>query len=143
MTITENFTKTYTDKSYQYTTTVRHQGSVIAFTMDDRRHIYYSILALDQPDDSSANALDVNAWMESPQPLRFPREIAQVGFSVANLTVMPTVKQGSTQPISDNTQIKLEETDRVLSSTARLSANAPFQVVSDGKNVFVIRQAIA
>jgi Concanavalin A-like lectin/glucanases superfamily len=143
MTITNSFTKTYSDKRYQYTTTVRHQGTVIAFAMDDRCRIDYSILALDLNDESQANALDVNAWMESPQPLAFPSEIAQVGFSVANLTVMPTVKQGSNQPIPDKHQIKPEETDRFLSSTARLSANAPFQVVSDGKNVFVIRQSIA
>ncbi len=142
MTITDSFIKTYADKFYQHTTTVRHQGTVIAFAMDDRRRIYYSILALDQTDESQSNALDVNAWLDSPQLLVFPREIAQVGFSVADLTVMPTVKQGSTQPIPDKTQIKPEETDRFLSSTARLSANAPFQVVSDGKNICMFRQAI-
>ena len=143
MSIADSFIKVYADKTYKYTTTVRHKGTVIAFAMDESRRIYYSILDLDQSSDSKNASLDVNCWLEIPKQLAFPKELSQVGFSVADLTVMPLVKQGSLQPSSKGIQLKPEELDRFLSSTARLSADAPFQVISDGKNVCVLRQAIA
>ena len=42
----DNFSKTYADRTYKYTTLVRHKGTVIAFAMDDRRRIVYSVLDL-------------------------------------------------------------------------------------------------
>lgn len=143
MSITDSFIKTYADKTYKYTTTVRHQGTVIAFAMDNQRCIYYSILDLNQADDSKNTSLDVNHWFETPRKLPFPKEITQVGFSVVNVTPMPLVKKGNAQPVAPSIQLKPEEVDSFLSTTARLSADAPFQVISDGKNICVFRQAIA
>ncbi|MFH7243138.1 MAG: hypothetical protein ACHWZW_09845 [Spirulina sp.] len=40
MTIDSSFIKSYSDVAYQYTTLVRHKGTVIAFAMDDHRRIY-------------------------------------------------------------------------------------------------------
>ena len=34
-----NLTKVYSDRKYVFTTTVRHQGTTIAFAMDDQRRI--------------------------------------------------------------------------------------------------------
>ena len=60
MSIADSFIKAYADKTYKYTTTVRHKGTVIAFAMDESRRIYYSILDLDQSSDSKNASLDVN-----------------------------------------------------------------------------------
>ncbi len=43
----DNFVQTYADRNYKYPTLVRHKGTIIAFAMDDRRKIYYSVLNLD------------------------------------------------------------------------------------------------
>ena len=61
MSIADSFIKVYADKTYKYTTTVRHKGTVIAFAMDESRRIYYGILDLDQSSDSKNASLDVMA----------------------------------------------------------------------------------
>jgi hypothetical protein len=120
----ESFIKTYADKTYQYATLIRHQGTVIGFAMDSQRQIYYTILNLNG--DAKADPLDVNHWLTDPQRLPFSNEIAEVGFGVADQTVIPA---------SPN-QI-------FTSTTARFTADAPFQVISDGRFVYLFRQAIA
>ena len=40
--------KVYSDRKHVYTTTVRHQGTTIAFAMDDQRRIRYSVLDLER-----------------------------------------------------------------------------------------------
>ncbi|MGI0494679.1 LamG-like jellyroll fold domain-containing protein [Alkalinema pantanalense CENA528] len=142
MQITDNFVKTYNHSRYQYTTTVRHKGTVIAFAMDDKRRIYYSVLDLSQG-AASQTGFDGECWLEQPQLLPFPQEITQVGFGFVDATVMPQVKQGDRNPVASNIPLRVGERDEFLSSTARLSADAPFQVLSDGKTLYVLRQAIA
>lgn len=138
--ILDSFIKSYADKTYQYPTLVRHQGVVIAFAMDQERKIYYSVLNLNAQND---NSLDVNFWSANPKQLNFPNEIAEVGFGITDQTVLPIVKKGSRTPVSPGTVVKPEDIDEFLSSTARLTADAPFQVISDGRLVYVFRQAIA
>ena len=48
MAVVDNFVKSYADKTYKHVTTVLHKGTVIAFAMDDKRQIYYAVLALDE-----------------------------------------------------------------------------------------------
>ncbi|MCP3165814.1 hypothetical protein [Myxococcus qinghaiensis] len=84
--------KTYVDRAYQFTTMVWHNGSVVAFTIDEARVIHYSVLALDNPDPDRGE-LDVNFWREAPSVLRFPSEIKEVGFATAGATRMPVVKK--------------------------------------------------
>lgn len=139
MTITENFLKTYTDRTYQHTTMVRHNGTVVSLAMDQQRRIYYSVLNLD--DDKPDSPLDVNYWLENPQELRFPNEISQVGYAIANSTLMPIVKKGSREE-AERGRLRMEEIDPFLSSTARLTANAPFQALSDEKYIYIFRQSI-
>ncbi|NEO97557.1 MAG: hypothetical protein F6K58_02360 [Symploca sp. SIO2E9] len=139
MTITENFLKTYTDKAYKHTTMVRHKGTVVALAMDDNRRIYYSVLNLDDSDDKSP--LDVNYWLENPQELSFPGEIAQVGYGVTDQTLMPIVKKGSREEAVRGT-LRAEEINPFLSSTARLTADAPFQALSDAQYIYIFRQSI-
>lgn len=118
--------------TYKYPTMIRHEGTVIAFAMDDQRRIYYTILDLDNQEERTISSpLDVNYWLDQPKQLEFPNEIAEVGVGIADQDLLPTV------------QSTPNEIDRFRSSTARLTADAPFQVMSDGRYVYLFRQAIA
>ncbi|MDQ3813831.1 MAG: hypothetical protein M3347_07750 [Armatimonadota bacterium] len=44
--MSDNYLKTYADKSYRYPTLVTHKGTVLSFAMDDKRRIYYTVLDL-------------------------------------------------------------------------------------------------
>ncbi|MGD1701697.1 LamG-like jellyroll fold domain-containing protein [Dapis sp. BLCC M229] len=55
---------------------------------------------------------------------------------------MPTVKKGTrTEDKPEN--LNLDEIDEFLSTTARLTADAPFQVLSDDQYIYIFRQSIA
>lgn len=148
-----NFIKTYADRPYNHTTLVRHKGTVIAFAMDNQRRIYYSLLALsdDNPANNAApkSPFDVDAWQSSPNELIFSNEIAEVGFGVADQTMLPVFLQNSVLPEAAGTLLPPPEKaepgkyDYFRSTTARFTADAPFQVLSDGQFVYVFRQAIA
>jgi hypothetical protein len=143
--ILNNFVKTNRDRTYKYTTMLRHKGTVIAFAMDDARHIWYSVL--DLSGDKSKSPLDVNYWV-NPQALNFPYEIAEVGFGVADQTRLPVFKKGSNSPEEAGDILPPSNTsdspqyDYFRSTTARLSADAPFQALSDGHHVYIFREAI-
>src|SRR4051794_2987148 len=136
-TATDVFTRTYADRAYRFPTLVRHAGSVIALAMDAERRIHYSVLNLAQAGD-----LDANGWGADPSVLGFATEIAAVGFGIADQVAMPQVRMGSRTPVASGDPVRPDELDPFLSSTARLTAAAPFQVLSDGRYVYVVRQAI-
>ncbi|MGF1567613.1 MAG: LamG-like jellyroll fold domain-containing protein [Nodosilinea sp.] len=142
----DNFTTIYRDRAYQYSTLVRHNGIVIAFAMDQQRKIYYSVLDLNQGSgDASGTAtkvLDRDNWLQQPQELYFTNEITQVGFGGLDLTTLPIVKQNG-EIVANPATVRPEEIDQYRSSTAILTADAPFQVLSDGRFLCVFRQAIA
>ena len=140
MTITDNFIKSYSDRTYKHATMVRHKGTVVALAMDDRRRIYYSVLALDNSEEGKS-PLDVHYWLENPKPLNFCNEIVQVGYGIVDPTAMPIVKKGSRAEAEPGT-LRPEEIDRFLSTTARFTADAPFQALSDGKYIYIFRQSI-
>ncbi|MFJ5927542.1 LamG-like jellyroll fold domain-containing protein [Kitasatospora sp. NPDC092948] len=137
----QHLAKVYSDRAYVHTTTVRHQGSTVAFAMDDRRRIVYSVLDLSQHDEAKGEA-DAAYWSEDPLPLRFPTEVARVGYAVAGSVRMPVVKRGGRVEADAAERLGEEELDGFLSSTARLGAAAPFHVVSDGTHVYVLRQSV-
>ncbi len=134
------FIKTYSNRIYKHVTTVRHKGTVIAFALDSERRIFYSVLDLENT--SIKSPLDVNYWLGNPKELFFPNEIAEVGVGVADQTMLPPVKKGSRTPVAPGMRVREEEKDLFLSTTARLTADAPFQALSDGRHVFIFRQAI-
>ena len=140
MTITNNFLKTYADKTYKHAAMVRHKGKIVALAMDDLRHIYYSVLNLDNTDDAKS-PLDVHYWLENPKPIRFSNEIVQVGYGVVDPVKMPVVKKGSRAEAEPGT-LRPEEIDPFLSTTARFTADAPFDALSDGKYIYIFRQSI-
>ena len=133
----DSFTKTYTDRAYRYPAMVRHKGTVIAFAMDDRRRIFYSVLDV----ANAVTARDSDAWLERPREVSFPREIADVGFAIADQVLLPIVRTGSAEPVDPGVPVADEEIDPFLSSTAQLTADAPFQVLSDGSAVYLFRQS--
>jgi len=145
MVTNDNFIKTYSDRPYQYSTMVRHKGTVIAFAMEvpsstetSRRRIYYSALDLKSP---NVSPLDRDNWLKNPHELSFPNEISLVGFGIADQSAMPVVRKNGAE-VTDTSAIQEEEKDAFLSSTGRLTADAPFQVLSDGKYVCVFRQSL-
>ncbi|MFK7804414.1 MAG: LamG-like jellyroll fold domain-containing protein [Anaerolineae bacterium] len=142
MTYLDNFLKTYPAESvnYVFTTTVKHRGTVIAFAMNDQRRIFYTVLSLEQASEKK-NPIDVNYWSETPKELFFSNEIGQVGAGIAGATQMPMVKKGG-QVEADPRTVRMNELDLYLSSTGRLTAAAPFVVLSDEKHIYVFRQAI-
>src|SRR5262249_56220356 len=78
---------------------------------------------------------------DKPVALTCPRELADVAGR-AEPARMPVVKLGGRVETTATERIQDDETDRFLSSTARLGAAAPFQVVSDGRYLVVLRQSI-
>ncbi|WP_026732681.1 LamG-like jellyroll fold domain-containing protein [Fischerella sp. PCC 9605] len=128
----DNYLQTYTNKAYQYTTLVEHTGVLISFAMDSVRRIYYTVL--DQQNDPQP--IDARNWSPSPQELIFPNEITQVGFGILPNKVLPTVRS------NDQPAINPSEIDLFRSTTARLTADAPFQVLSDGQYIYLFRQSI-
>ncbi|UBF24983.1 hypothetical protein K9N68_25580 [Kovacikia minuta CCNUW1] len=160
----DTFIKTNTDRTYRYTTLVRHKGTVVAFAMDDKRHIYYTVLDLSNTNGQRSagtsngagstnpnredDTLDVNHW-QNLQELRFPNEIAEVGYGVADQTLLPVFKKSSRIAEKPGTALPDEGSDRAsgfdyfLSTTARFTADAPFQAFSDGQYLYIFRQAIA
>jgi hypothetical protein len=129
----DNYLQTYTNKAYQYTTLVEHTGVLISFAMDSDRRIYYTVL--DQ--QNNPNPIDARNWSPTPELLTFPNEIAEVGFGIIPNKVLPSVKTNGQPAVNPS------EVDVFRSSTARLTADEPFQVLSDGQYVYLFRQSVA
>ncbi|RKN71706.1 hypothetical protein D7231_17115 [Streptomyces klenkii] len=137
----QHLLKVYSDRSYVHTTTVRHQGTTVALAMDDQRRLVYTVLDLARHDEAKGE-LDAAYWSENPVPLRFPSEIADVGFAVAGATALPAVKRGGRVEAAPGERLGEDEADPFLSTTARLTALAPFHALSDGTHVVVLRQSV-
>ncbi|GGZ35897.1 hypothetical protein GCM10010387_32630 [Streptomyces inusitatus] len=141
MTTDRSLSKIYSDRTYTHTTMVRHQGTALAFALDNRRRVLYTVLDLSVYDEKRGE-LDAAYWSENPAELPFPDEIVKVGYALVGAVAMPVVKKGGRTEAAEGQELSPEETDAFLSSTARLTAPAPFQVTSDGTHVVVLRQAI-
>ncbi|MEW1552355.1 hypothetical protein AB0421_38345, partial [Streptomyces tsukubensis] len=103
----------------------------------------YTVLDLSTFDEAKGE-LDAAYWSDNPAELPFPAEVVKVGYAVAGVTGMPVVKAGGRTEATAGELLEPEEIDSFLSSTARLTApGAPFQVLSDGSYIVVLRQAIA
>ncbi|MFJ3926737.1 LamG-like jellyroll fold domain-containing protein [Streptomyces sp. NPDC090022] len=129
----------YGDRSYRHVTMARHQGTTIAFAMDAARRIVYSVL--DLAGQQVKGDTDAAYWSENPVELAFPRELTEVGYAVVGATAMPTVKRGGAEAAADE-RPTAGEIDPYLSTTARLTADAPFHALSDGTYVVVLRQSV-
>jgi hypothetical protein len=157
MALLDKFVRSYTDKTYKYTTLVRHQGVLIGFAMDSDRRIYYAVLNLQASDDKQAPAnsgspqnaqaatpkkkspLDVEYWSNLPVLLPFPREMVRAGYGAINPTVLSSPPTNG----QEETDAKKAEASLFVETTARLSAQAAFQVLSDGDDLYLFRQAVA
>ncbi|MEV0728287.1 LamG domain-containing protein [Polymorphospora sp. NPDC050346] len=131
----------YSDRNYVYTTMVRHQGTTVAFAMDDSRRIYYNVLNLDLG-SRERGEIDSSYWNDNPPQLTFPSEITEVGFGAGETVGVPAVQLGGRAEVAAGTQLQPEDLDPFLSTTARLGAQAPFQVVSDGRYLLLFRQSV-
>ncbi|WP_329028284.1 LamG domain-containing protein [Streptomyces sp. NBC_00690] len=145
-------TKVYSDRRYLHTTLVRHAGTTVALALAADRRIYYSVLDLGSRTADAAKGLngpqpepgqlDVLHWADDPSELRFPGEIARVGFALLGATRLPAVRRGTRTEAAADELLSPTETDTFLSSTARLTAEAPFQALSDGKYLYIFRQSV-
>ncbi|MFJ6215155.1 LamG-like jellyroll fold domain-containing protein [Streptomyces sp. NPDC092296] len=146
-------TKVYSDRRYLHSTLVRHAGTTVALALAADRRIHYSVLDLDstpaeaakdvQDPKAEPRQLDVLSWADDPSELRFPNEIAKVGFALLGAARLPAVRRGTRTEAPADELLSPAETDPFLSSTARLTAEAPFQALSDGKYLYVFRQSVA
>src|SRR5574341_1149124 len=127
----KKFIKSYeapSGRKFRHTAMVRHNGAMIAFAMDDQQQIYYATIDPDR--HGEAEGLEVSAWDATPRELKFPEEICQASNAAADLHKLPEVNTGG-------------KNDWMLSPTARLTAEAPFQTLSDGRYVYLFRQSLA
>ncbi|MGG2459794.1 LamG-like jellyroll fold domain-containing protein [Streptomyces sp. RGM 3693] len=138
----QHLLKIYSDRTYVHTTTVRHQGTTVALAMDDRRRVVYTVLDMTRHDEAKGE-LDAAYWSENPRPLRFPTEITDVGFAAIGSTTLPVVKNGGRVEAAPGERLDEDEVDPFLSTTARLTALAPFHALSDGTHIVVLRQSVA
>ncbi len=133
------YTKRFTDANYTYTTSVLHQGTMIAFAMDAGGHIYYSVLnfndaSLAAPQHDTAYWSTVDPARARPIPLAFPSEIRKAGhgsFGQSSIAQTPDGVGGL---------------DTFRSTTAQytdpqVANGAPFCAFSDGTSVFVFRRS--
>lgn len=133
--------------TFRHATLVDHGGAVVAFAMDQHRRIHYAVLDLNRS-DGARGPLDVEYWPDEPALVPFPTELVQTGYGAVDPTPMPRVKLGAWPPTAPgveaeaNEALQAEDLDDFLSTTARLTADAPFQVYSDGDHIFLFRQAI-
>jgi len=134
-----NMFRSYSDKNYVSTTTVNHNGTTVAFAMDDQRKIYYSVLNLDTAD---RGPIDAVYWNATPGLLPFPDEIIDIAPQATTTMTLPVVKRGS-RTESQPDLLAPDEVDPFLSTTARFTAAVPFPVVSDGRYLLVFRQSIS
>src|SRR5664279_3736090 len=117
-TTSDLFVKTYADLNYRFPAMVRHNGVVLAFAMDAKRSIYYTVLAFGA--GGSMSMVDADHWSPNPRPLTFAREIAAVGFGVADQSAVPTVRTGSTVTVPPGQSVRPDETDPFLSTSCLL-----------------------
>ncbi|MFJ9447012.1 LamG-like jellyroll fold domain-containing protein [Kitasatospora sp. NPDC101235] len=142
----EGSVKVYRDRTYVSTVMVRHGGTTVAFAMDDQRRVYYSVLDLEQA-STKRGPLDARYWNEEPALVPFPGELVEVAAPGAAATAaagvlrMPVVRTGGRSE-ADGVTVPADERDPFLSTTARLSAPTPLQVVSDGRHIVLFRQSV-
>ncbi len=118
---------------FSYTQMIQHNGILIAFVLDDRQRFYYTVLDLQQAEvsgsDERAEEFDYRYWTKL-KPLPFTAELNTVGYGDIGAAKVPLV-------LTDD-----DKKDPFLSSTARFTADAPFQVVSDNQHVYLFRQSV-
>lgn len=137
--MSNTFQKTYAvpkrlSGQYSFSTMVRHQGTIVSFAMDDERRIWYTVLDLANHEERGINSpIDSNYWLNEPRELIFPKELAQVGYAIAGYHTI-------TAP--DTPEKEKTDGEKFRSTTARLSAEADFEVFSDEKYIYLFRQAI-
>ncbi|NEN88021.1 MAG: LamG domain-containing protein [Okeania sp. SIO3H1] len=167
--INKNITKEQTHQ-YLFTSMVSHRGTPVSFAMRQDGRIFYSVLDMsnteqnaNQSDDNNDQNNDKNYWSKvnfedvGASRLHFPSEIMQVGYGVVpnfvidkyDKTNKKIIHSYNTEgkPLDENgkelsVQAIKDKTDTFYSSTARLGAKAPFQVLSDGKYIYLFRQSI-
>ena len=157
--INKNITKEKTHK-YFFTSMVSHRGTPVSFAMREDGRIFYSVLDLSNTQQNANQVGDIdrnndkNYWSKvnvggvGASWLHFPMEIMQVGYGVvpnflidkydsSNKKIINSYNNDR-KPLDANDSELTEQaikdsTDLFHSSTARLGAKAPFQVLSDGK----------
>ncbi len=163
--INKNLTKQETHE-YLYTSMVSHRGTPVSFAMREDRKIFYSVLDISNTEQNAqvSDDNDKNYWSPvqfegvGASYLHFPMEITQVGYAVVPNFPIDKYDSNNDKIIQDyntdgkprdaneqelSVQAIIDKTDPFYSSTARLGAKAPFQVLSDGKYIYMFRQSIA
>ncbi|WP_020539390.1 LamG-like jellyroll fold domain-containing protein [Lewinella cohaerens] len=120
---------------FVYTAMVEHQGTVVGFALNEDRRFIYSVLNLDPAQD----LIDREAWTVK-QELGFPREIGQAGFAIVDNHKLALVNDKKEELTAEAVENGVKG-DAFYSTTACFTGLTPFQVLSDGKYVYLFRQA--
>ena len=141
ITTSDLFVKTYADVNYRFPTMVRHNGAVVAFAMDAHRRIHYTVLDFGAGGSTSTN--DADHWSPNPQLLTFAerdreRRIRR-GRPGAVADGPHRHHRGGTGRVRPCGPTNSTRSCRPLRGSPLRS---PFQVVSDGRYVYLFRQAI-
>lgn len=123
--------------TFRHTTTINHQGTVIAFAMTTRGEVRYKCLLLAAASAETTN--DKDSWTDARR-LEFPNQYVLLGAEGLRYhDIGPHDAAG--RPLTD---LRPGLTvDPYNSSTAKLSACAPFRVVSEGQYLYLFRQSKA
>ncbi|MGD1701420.1 hypothetical protein [Dapis sp. BLCC M229] len=162
--INKNITKEQTHQ-YLFTSMVSHRGTPVSFAMRQDGRIFYSVLDMSNTEQNAtvSDEHDKNYWSKvnfegvDASQLHFPSEIMQVGYGVVpnfpigkydsnNNKIINREEAGKPLDANGNelsAEAIKDKTDPFYSSTARLGAKAQFQVLSDGKYIYLFRQSIA
>ena len=136
---------------YLSTRILNHGGTTIAFALgkkDDRLFFDYSILNASDADSvekdtsvESTEKLDSECWFENPKQLLFPSEIRSVGEEADPVYKIRAVDHTGRHIGSD----EVDKLDVWSSTTLSLMdpAVSTFEVLSDGKYVYLFRQSRA
>lgn len=166
--INKNMTRQETHQ-YLHTGMVSHLGVPVSFAMRVDGRIFYSVLDMSSTEQRSGTPggndqnNDKNFWSPvafegmGASRLSFPSEIMQVGYGVVpnfqierygskNEKIIDRYDSEGKPLDADGRVLSdralKDKTDAFYSSTARLGAKEPFQVLSDGKYIYVFRQSI-
>ena len=116
-----NLVRVYSDRKYVYTTMVRHQGTTVAFAMDDSRRIYYSVLNLDLG-SRERGEIDSSYWADNPPLLTFPAEVTEVGFGAGETVGVPAVRSGGRAEVSGGELVRQQRRLGVPGGRVRFGA---------------------
>lgn len=119
-------------RQFVHTQLITHKGILVAIVLDDKQHFFYSVLDFNGQDatgNSPVADYDYKYWTPLA-PVPFTNELSTTGEGSIGSEQVPLIT-------------KDDKIDIFLSTTARFTADAPFQVLSDNQHIYLFRTSVA